>query len=178
MTDQELKDLVASLSEEAKKTDKKMKQMLESLGRLGNSMGEMTEGLVFPSIAKILHRRFNLDFVTQRTRSRRNGTELELDAFGYSHGEHGQVYIVEIKTKFSEESFQQLLKTLRQFPKFFPEHAGKPVYGMVAAVTMPENIRQRLLKAGIYVAHIHDDICTLRVPRGFKAKAYPAGRSS
>jgi hypothetical protein len=176
MTDQELRDLVASLAEESKETKKEMRRMLQSLGRLGNSMGEMTEGLVYPSIVKILRQRFKVHVVTRNARSRRNGTELELDALGYSNGEHGQVYVVEIKTKFGEDQFQQFLKTLQAFPRFFPEHADKPVYGLVAAVTMPENIRQRLLKAGIYVAHIHDNICTLRVPRGFKAKAFHGGR--
>jgi hypothetical protein len=153
-----------------------MRRAFEALGRLGNSLGQFTEGLVYPSIVKILRQRFKVHVVTQNPRSRRNGTELELDALGYSSGEHGQAYVVEIKSKFGEDQFQQFLKTLAAFPKFFPEHADKPVYGVVAAVTMPDNIRQRLLKAGIYVARIHDNICTLRVPRGFKPKAFHSGR--
>jgi hypothetical protein len=199
MTDQELKDLVARLAEESEKvkkaqqeteraqqqtekaqrqTEKQMRQTLKALGGLGNSLGEMTEGLVYPSVAKILRQRFNADFVARNVRRRRNGTELELDAFGYSTGKHGEVYVVEIKTKFGEEQYRQLLKTLTAFPRFFPEHADKPVYGLVAAVTVPDNLRQRLLKAGIYVARIHDNICTLRVPRTFKAKAFHADASA
>lgn len=176
MTDQELRDLVASLAQESKETKKEMRRAFEALGRLGNSLGQFTEGLVYPSIQKILRQRFKVNVVTQHARSRRNGTELELDVLGYSTGERREAYVVEIKTKFGEEQFQQFLRTLTAFPQFFPEHADKPVYGLVAAVNMAENIRQRLLKAGIYVARIHDNICTLRVPRGFKAKAFHGGR--
>jgi hypothetical protein len=147
---------------------------LFKLGMPSSRKGQ--ERLVYPSIVRILRQRFKVPVVTRNARSRRNGSELELDALGYSNGEHGQVYVVEIKTKFGEDQFQQFLKSLIAFPRFFPEHADKPVYGLVAAVTMPDNIRQRRLKAGIYVARIHDNICTLRVPRGFKAKAFPSGR--
>jgi hypothetical protein len=168
------------LQQEMKKEMKRLLKVHEetskTVGRLGNSLGQFTEGLVYPSIEKILYRRFNVDFVDQRTRRRRNGTELELDAYGFSIGERPQVYIVEIKTKFGEDRFQQFLNTLAAFPKFFPEHADKQVYGIVAAVTMPDAIRQRLLKAGIYVATIHDDVCTLRIPRGFKPRAFHSGR--
>lgn len=46
----------------------------------------------------------------------------------------------------------------------------------MAAVTMPDSLRQRTLKAGIYVARIRDNFCSLQVPRGFKPKAFHAGR--
>jgi hypothetical protein len=190
MTDQELRDLVARLAqaqENAEKareeTEKEMKRLLKVhaetskiVGGLGNSMDWFTEDLIYPSLRKILFEQFKVDFTTESVRVYRHGTEMGLDAFGYSYGERSEAYIVKIEGTFGEEGFQQFLKTLQAFPRFFPEHADKPVYGLVAAVTMPENIRQRLLKAGIYVAHIHDNICTLRVPRGFKAKAFHGGR--
>jgi hypothetical protein len=185
MTDQELKDLVASLAQEVvqlrraqKRMEKQVRQLLKAPAEasqpidMGNSMDWLTEDSIYPSLRKILFDRFKVDFTTEYTRARRHGADLRLDAFGYSYGERNEVYIVKIEGTFGEEEFQQFLKTLRAFPKFFPEHADKPVYGMVAAVTIPDNVRHRLLKAGIYVAHIHDNICTLRVPRSFKAKAF------
>lgn len=68
MTDQELKDLVARFAEESEKvkkaqqqTEKEMRRTLKTLGELGNARGQMTEGLVYPSIAKILRQRFKTD---------------------------------------------------------------------------------------------------------------------
>jgi hypothetical protein len=100
---------------------------------------------------------------------------LELDAFGLSNQEHGDAYIVGIKSRVGEDEFQQILNTLREAPKFFPQFRDKRVYGLVVAVQIPENMRRRILKAGLYLMLAHDDTFKLAVPRGFKPTVFYDG---
>ena len=63
---------------------------------------------------------------------------------------------------------------LRDFRDFFPEHADKDkkVYGMLASVDVPDNVRKKILDAGIYLAQIHDGQFEIQVPDSFQPRAY------
>jgi hypothetical protein len=91
MTDEELKELVASLTVSQKKTDKQLQQSdlklqklgdisaetsrqvnkmiktIKELGKqisgLGNKFGSFTEGMAFPSIEKLLREKFKMDVI-------------------------------------------------------------------------------------------------------------------
>lgn len=110
-----------------------------------------------------------LSVVMQQVTSYRASCELYLDVLGYT--EHTAV-IVNVASVCDENSLQQILNTLAQFPTAFPEHADKKLYGIVAAVDVAPNMRERVLKQGLYLARINDDTFKLTVPRGFKPKNY------
>jgi hypothetical protein len=156
-------------------TDRFIKSLGKQMGELGRKFGGYTEGLATPAMKKILRQRFKMDVVTERALAHRNGHSLELDMLGLSNQEHGDAYIVEIKSRFGEDEFQQVLNTLQQAPKFFPQLKDKRLYGIVVAVDVPENMRRRVLKAGLYLALPHDDTFRLVVPRGFKPTVYYDG---
>ena len=205
MTDQELKDLVASLAvnqketaqdirelrtngQEArrqmqefregmeelrtiqKETARQMKRTDKQLGELGNRLGGYTEGLFYPGLEHILFTKLQMDTVVQRARSRRK--DLELDVLGYTNGTTNTAYIVEIKSRANEDAVEQLLNTLAEFPTAFPEHAGKKVYGILAAVDVPPNIRRRVAKLGIYLVRTSNDVVKLEKPAKFIPKNY------
>ncbi|NTV95645.1 MAG: DUF3782 domain-containing protein, partial [Thiobacillus sp.] len=52
MSDDELKELVASLTVSQKETDRQLKELGKQIGGLGNKFGSFTEGLALPSLAK------------------------------------------------------------------------------------------------------------------------------
>ena len=166
----EVKATAAELSASGKRTDAQIKETNRQLGRLGNMQGRYTEGLVYPSIERILFEEFKMNVVAQRVRSSRR--DLEIDVLGYSNGDVGEAYVVEVKSSLGADEIKQTLGTLAEFRKAFPEHANKTVYGIVAAVDIPENMRNRVLKAGLYLARISNDTFHLAVPSGFKPKAF------
>ena len=170
MTDQELKDLVASLAVNQKEMARQMKRTDKQLGELGNRLGGYTEGLFYPGLEHILFTKFHMDTVAPRVRSRRK--DLELDVLGYTNGTTNTAYIVEIKSRANEDAVEQLLNTLAEFPVAFPEHAGKKVYGILAAVDVPPNIRRRVAKLGIYLARTSNDMVKLEKPAKFVPKNY------
>ena len=190
MSDQELKDLVASLAvvnreiaasqKEAarqmeisrKEVDKQIKQTQKQLGELGNKWGTFTEGMAIASIKKILFEKFNIPVISQNVQKRMNGESIEMDAFGYENSTINTAVIVEIKSHLREEAVEQIERIMEDFPKFFPDHAEKKLYGILACVHAPDSIKNLLRKKGIYLAVLHDDIFELHDFKNFTPKDF------
>jgi hypothetical protein len=172
MTDEQLKELVASLVVSQKETDRQIKELGKQIGGLGEKFGSFTEGLALPSMARILSERFGMEVVSPSVRVSKQGQHLEIDVLAYANGEINEAYVVEVKSHAREEAIEQLRGILERFRQFFPEHKDKTVYGILAAVDLSDELRERVLKAGFYAARIHDQVFDLDVPANFKPKPY------
>jgi hypothetical protein len=155
-----------------KETDKQLKELGKQIGGLGSKFGGFTEGMAFPSMHKILTERFKMEYVSPRVEVRKNGETLELDVLAYSNGEVKEVYLVEVKSRLREDHLQEMLRDLKKIPRFFPEHNNKALYGIIAAVDVSEQMMQKVLDAGLYLALIRNDVFSLIVPKGFKPKKF------
>jgi hypothetical protein len=173
MTDEELKELMAKTEKAFQDLARAQERTIEQLGELGNRFGGFTEGMALPSVREILYDKLGVDAVVTDARARRNGRSFQVDAVGIANGELGKVYLVEIKSRLREEGLQQILKHLRSFGDFFPEHRGKTRYGILVAVDVPEELEKRVLAQGIYLAKIHGDLFELVVPEGFEPRGFP-----
>lgn len=186
MTDQRLREMVADLVEAQRETDRmqketaqvlketghQLKELGRQLGGLGDKFGSYTEGLALPSMRKILKQRFNMDIVAARVNTQLNGRSFEVDVLAYSRSGIDEAYVVEVKSHLRGDAIDQMKRILREFHDFFPEHRGKKVYGILAAVDAPAAVCARVLREGIYLAHIHDGELELQVPEGFKARGF------
>ena len=152
--------------------DRVIEQTNQQLGRLGNKLGRYTEGLAEQSLYRILLQDFQLEEAAPRVKARNNGRNMEIDFLGFTRDERKTAIAVEIKSRFGEDDFQQVMQMLQEFPKFFTEHADKKVYGLVVAVDIPENMRNRLLKAGLYLALLSNEVLQLVNPPNFVPKQY------
>lgn len=197
MTDEELKEILAQTSRDVdrmskevdraqketarqmKETDRRIDQTNQQLGELGNKFGTFTEGLALPSMEKVFYSDFGLDVVQPRARSRQNGRTMEIDVLAYDHpGGSKEVYVIEVKSHLSEKGIEQIMETIEEFPKYFPWGRDRVIYGVIAAVDIPDNVRNKVLKEGLYLARISDGTFTMQVPRGFKPKAFfPNGKT-
>lgn len=171
-TDRALRETERVLKEESEETNRQLRELKQQLGRLGEKFGSFTEGMAFPSMRKLLQQRFHMDVITLRALARKNGHSMELDVLAYSNTSVNEVYIVEVKSHLREDGLEQMKKQLREFHDFFPGHAGKKVYGILAAVDIPADLRARVLREGIYLALIHDDEFELQVPLDFQPRAF------
>ena len=172
MTDQELKELVASLAADNKETDRQLRDLREQIGGLGNKFGSFTEGLAYPSLYRILTEDFHLDTVAYRVRQRRNGTEQEFDMVGSTNGANHRIFVVEIKSHLTEAELKKFEKKLAEFFTFFPEHQGKALYGLIAAVDVGRGLAARVARRGIYLALAHDGTFALASPGHFKPRKF------
>ena len=73
MTDEELKELVASLAVVQRETDRQLRKQLKELGKqiggLGEKFSGFTKGMALPSTTKILTENFWMEFVTPRVKA-------------------------------------------------------------------------------------------------------------
>ncbi|WP_043996881.1 DUF3782 domain-containing protein, partial [Microcystis aeruginosa] len=166
-TDLILKEVSQQQKENAqqqKKTDKQLKELGQQIGGLGAKFGSFTEGLALPSMEKILRQRFGMEVISPSVRVSKDGKHLEIDVLAYTNGELNTAYIVEVKSHAREESITQLKSILQRFRRFFPEHKDKKLYGILAAVDLSNELREKILQEGFYVARIHDQVFELDIP--------------
>ncbi len=168
----------AQVQEEKRRAEdeKSIRRLREQLGGLGNKFGSFTEGMAFPSLEKVLRKRFGMTTVTTRYKTRRDNETIEIDVLGLANGDINTVMVVEVKSHFKERDIEQMLRLMDRFTEFFPEHTGKKLYGIMAYIDGSEETRQMALNAGFYVAHIHDEIFDLDtttpfIPRDFSQLA-------
>jgi len=167
-TDLQLKEV----SQAQKKTDRQLKELGKQIGGLGSKFGSFTEGLALPSMEKILRQRFGMKIVSPSVRASEDGKHMEIDVLAYTNGNLNTAYIVEVKSHAREESITQLKSILQRFRSFFPEHKDKQLYGILAAVEMLPELREKTLQEGFYVARIHDQVFELDTPENFQPQSY------
>lgn len=155
-----------------KETDRQLRELREQIGGLGNKFGSFTEGLAYPSLYRILTEDFHLDTVAYRVRQRRNGTEQEFDMVGSTNGANHRIFLVEIKSHLTEAELKKFEKKLADFFTFFPEHRGKALYGLIAAVDVARGLEAWAARRGIYLALAHDGTFALASPAHFKPRKF------
>ncbi|NCR56900.1 MAG: DUF3782 domain-containing protein [Microcystis aeruginosa LL13-06] len=171
-TDRQLKEQLKETDRQLKETDRQLKELGKQIGGLGAKFGSFTEGLALPSMETILRQRFGMEIISPSVRASKGGQHLELDVFAYANGYLNTAYIVEVKSHVREDSITQLKSILQRFRTFFPEHQDKKLYGILAAVDMSPELRQKTLEEGLYVAQIHDEVFELDIPENFQPLSY------
>ena len=164
--------ILAELSTAQKETDRQLKELGKQIGGLGAKFGSFTEGLALPSMEKILRQRFGMKVVSPSVRASEDGKHIEIDVLAYTNGNLNTAYIVEVKSHAREESITQLKSILQRFRSFFPEHRDKQLYGILAAVDMSPELREKTLQEGFYVARIHDEVFELDTSENFQPQSY------
>lgn len=121
---------------------------------------------------KILRERFGMEILSPSVRARKGGQNLEINVLAYANSDINEVYVVEVKSHPREESITQLKNLLQKFRTFFPEHGNKKLYGILAAVDWSEELREKVLNEGLYVARIHDEVFELKTPADFQPRLW------
>ena len=152
--------------------DRQMKELGKQIGGLGAKFGSFTEGLALPSMTRILGQRFGMEIIMPSVRIRKGKDNLEIDVLAYANGDVNAAYVVEVKSHAQEESIQQLKNILNNFRRFFPEHSNKTVYGILAAVDIPEDVKKKVFQEGLYFARISDDTFAMDTPDDFEPKTW------
>ena len=150
-----------------RETDRLITSLERRLGEIGNALGLYTESMFRPSLKRILRERFGVTVVIAPQRFQINGADYEIDIVGHAGETSDEVYLVEIKSQLREDSIHQILEHLRRFQQAFPEHRGKKLFGILAAVTIPDNLRTQALSQGLFLATIKDDVFELSTPADF-----------
>ncbi len=155
-----------------RETDRLITSLERRLGEIGNAFGVYTESMFVPSLKRILRERFGMTVIIAPQFFQLNGTGYEVDVVGHAGDASDEVYLAEIKSRLREDGIDQILEHLRRFPQAFPEHRGKKLFGILAAVTIPESVRNQALKQGLYLAMVKDDVFELSNPDDFVPRPF------
>jgi len=167
-----VEQLAREFAREHALTEKAIREVNKQIGGLANKFGSFTEGLARTSLARIL-RRLGMDVIVPHAKVRKGNRNEEYDMLGWSNGQRQEVIVVEIKSNLNERELQQTLRKLRDFFTFMPEHKGKTLRGLIAAVELPEAMVRRGTKLGLYLAQASDENFRLvPPPRGFKPATF------
>lgn len=170
-TDRRMRESRVENDRRRQEMERYLRELGQQIGGLGEKFGSFTEGLALPSMSRILSKRFGMDVIAPSVRARNNGHSMEVDVLAYSKT-RDEVYVVEVKSHLRQDALDQMKKILRDFHDFFPGHAGKKIYGILAAVDAPDGLRKKVLQEGIYLARIHDGQFELQVPDNFQPRAF------
>lgn len=148
------------------------KKLQKIVGEIGNKFGSFTEGMAFPSMEKVLRKRFGMTTIATRYKVHYGADMLEIDVLGLANGEVNAAVIVEVKSHLRERDIEQMLKTVEKFRGYQPEHANKKLYGILAVVDGSLEQKEKAMDMGLFVASIHDEVFDLQtaayfVPRDF-----------
>ena len=181
MTDQELKDLVASLaidsknlhaaqmetrkqieatSEQMKHNDKmltdKLNRMGITLGNVTNNQGDVAEEFFFNSLANAPHLgSIYFDDIEKNGHKRRGKTEEEYDLI-MTNGD--VVGIVEVKYKAHENDLDRLDRKMQNFKKLFPIYQNYKQYGAIASFHINDDAKEAALSRGYFVLQRSGDV--------------------
>ena len=153
-------------------TDRLVEAIHREIGSLGNKIGDYAEGLCRPALEHILRDHFRMSEVALRVNSRRNGHEIELDMLGHANDRINKAYVAEIKSTLRQEGIEQILEHLRAFPDFFPQHRGKELYGVLAAIDAPPAVQEKALREGLYLVLVSADAFRLVEREGFQPRDF------
>lgn len=177
MTDNELKQLVESLSISQKETDKQIKELSASqketgkqikelstsqketgrkldkvakmLGSIGTNQGDVAEDFFYNSFIKDNHLgSLAFDDITKNMEKHSGKTQEEYDIF-LTNGE--SIAIVEVKYKAHFGDIDKLNRKFNNFKKLFPIYKDYKLYGALASFYFNEEIKDELLKQGYFV---------------------------
>ena len=145
----------------------------KQISKFGAKFGGFTEGLALPSMEAVLREQFGIEVICPSVRIYRKGEEqMRIDVLAYANAPINTAYVVDVKNHPVEDSITQLKSILQRFRTFFPEHKDKQLYGILAAVDLSSELREKILQEGLYVAHIHDEVFELDIPENFHPQPY------
>jgi len=167
MTDQELKDLVASLAVESKKTelmmkenarkskefDKKFYEMHKEIGGISNSNGEFAEEFFYNSLEKTMtFAGIHFDTINNHFGGKRtmpNNTEIKAQFDIVLHN-GDSLALIEAKYKADEDDVKELVeKKVPNFKILYPGFANHKLYLGIGSLVLKDRVVQEAKKLGV-----------------------------
>jgi len=163
MTDEELKELVASLAVAQRETDQQMKRTNETLksigiqlGNMSRNQGDVAEEFFFNSLANDTHLgAIHFDDIAKNEHKRRGKTEEEYDIVMTNGNAIG---IVEVKYKAHINDLEKLERKMKNFKTLFPWFENYKLYGAMASFHINDDAKSEALNRGFFVLQRSGDL--------------------
>jgi hypothetical protein len=164
-------DLLAQNAESADET----REVIRANARmLEDDLGGFAQESAMSSMTEAFFRDLKMSFVARPLQVYAEGRlAMEVDVFAHSKDPDGPAIVGQLERCLEEDSIKRMARSLRGFRRFFTGHAHRTLYGIIAAREFPDDdLREQVLREGIYLARIHDGQFELQVPEGFQPQAF------
>ncbi len=159
-TDEQMK----KTDEQLRKTDIKIDRLAEQVGKITDSWGSFTEGLVAPSVHKFLvSKGFKNVVVGTNVYLAKDGQSIEYDIVGETEE---FILIVSVKTTVRMRDIQELILSAKKFYYFSDKHE-KEIRVAIAGIKIPANIEKFALRKGILLFKVSGDLMVPVEPRRY-----------
>ena len=191
MTTKELEKSIQEIWNLFKETDGRFKETDKEIDKLSKSVEEtrktaeitnravyaltgkwsrFVEGLIAPAVERLFNERgIEVDKVFQRVKTRRNGSEMEVDILAIN-GEYA--VLIEAKSTLKTEDVKEHLERLGKFKTFFPEYRERKVVGAVGGIVIEEDSDKYAYRNGLFVIGESGEAAVILNDKGFKPKAW------
>ena len=160
--------------EQLRRTDTEIDKLRKQIGEFTDGWGKFVEGLVEPSVPVVLSQfGFRIKSTYQRSRSRIDGREMELDLLCVGRrGRRRVVIAVEVKSSVGVRDIRRYVEQLDQFFQFFSEYQGWDLIGMVAGVRWSKPALILAEREGLYILAPSGDTMVLLNRPGFNPRIW------
>jgi hypothetical protein len=156
MTNEELRELVTSLSIAQAQTDIKLNKLADLYGGVADNQGSAAEEFFFNSLnANPVIGGIKYDRVTPNVIVGSKGKQAEFDMVLVNGN---SVALLEVKHKAHLSALDQLEKQIKRYRELFPEHASYKLYGGIAGLSVPEDTVHEAHKRGLFVLKQQGDV--------------------
>ena len=156
MTDDELKELVASLAVAQLETTRKLDKLGELYGNIGQNQGDVAEEFFLQSLIKDNHLgSVRFDDVVKNMEKHRGKIQEEYDLV-MTNGD--AVGIVEVKYKAHTNDLDKLDRKMKNFKPLFPIYRAFKQYGAIAAFHINDEAKEEALRRGYFVLQRSGDL--------------------
>ena len=166
----EFKEAQKELQDAQKQTEREIKAVNVSIGRLSNRLGEFVEEAVRPSAVRLFRERgIDVHEVQQNIIAKRDGEGLEIDLLVINDKD---VVVIECKSNLSLDDVNDHLTRLEKVKRLMPRYKECRVSGAVAGMVIPDNVAAYAIRKGLYVIGQNGDHLELRNDAVFVAKVW------
>jgi vacuolar-type H+-ATPase subunit I/STV1 len=176
----ELREGIKELRERQKKTDEQIKKTDEQINKLTKTVhsvsdgGRFVEGIVSPSAVKYF---FEFGYKIKDVAMRRQILQdriviAEFDTFIESYYNGKKYFLIgEAKTHCTSEDVRDFIERIEKLREL-KIYEDAVIIGFVAAISYARGVDKNIIKRGLYLFKITDDIMELQVPKDFVPKEF------
>ena len=170
MTDQELRDLVASLAVESQKSqenfDKRVKKLEQLVGGIGNNQGDVAEEYFINSLKNSLKLGdMSFDMILSNAEFKTKDMHDEFDILLINNN---TIAIVEVKYKVHPNYLEKLPKKIKNLKKL-PQYKNYKIYAGVAGFHVTNDVIEQAKQKGYFVLQRKGDVIVTHFDDELKA---------
>ena len=151
---------------------RQIREMNKKWGELANKMGTLVEDLVHPSLPRIVLEFFGQevrDFMINRRKKLPDGRVHEYDAIAVTDE---LVVLNSTKSTLRSEYINQVAAEIEGFREVLPEYRGYPLIGVLATLSVQDDILKYAEKQGFLVLAVGDQIMEIVNHEGFEPRRW------